>query len=129
MALIKCQHFWLGQLDRDAAFVRAFSFDFSKAFDSVSHRILFSKLASYDINPYIKNWIISLGSYSLRSTERKLFSLYTNANSYKDNTEFDGLIAQAKALKNSDRVGFQEQCHEDFAVLGQFCAKIITLGL
>lgn len=59
MALIKCQHFWLERLDRDAAFVRAFSFDFSKAFDSVSHRILFSKLASYDINPYIKNWIIS----------------------------------------------------------------------
>ena len=68
-------------------------------------------------------------SNSLRSNERKLFSLYTNANSYKDNTEFDGLIAQAKALKNSDRVGLQEQCHEDFAVLGQFCAKIITLGL
>ena len=59
MALIKCQHFWLERLDRDAAFVRAFSFDFSKAFDSVSHRILFSKLASYDVNPYIKNWIIS----------------------------------------------------------------------
>ena len=59
MALIKCQHFWLQRLDRDAAFVRAFSFDFSKAFDSVSHRIHFSKLASYDINLYIKNWIIS----------------------------------------------------------------------
>ena len=58
MALIKCQHFWLEQLDRDAAFVRAISFDFSKAFESVSHCILFSKLASYDINPYIKNWII-----------------------------------------------------------------------
>ena len=55
MVLIKCQHFWLEQLDQDAAFVRAFS----KAFDSVSHRILFSKLAPYDINPYIKNWIIS----------------------------------------------------------------------
>ena len=23
----------------------------------------------------------------------------------------------------------KEQCHEDFAVLGQFCAKIITLRL
>ena len=59
MALIKCQHFWLERLERDAAFVRAFSFDFSKAFDSVSHCILFSKLALHDINPYIKNWIIS----------------------------------------------------------------------
>ena len=36
-----------------------------------------------------------LPSNSLRSTDRKLFSLYTNANSYKDNTEFDGLVAQA----------------------------------
>ena len=35
-----------------------------------------------------------LRSNSLRSTERKLFSLYTNANFYKDNTEFDGLVAQ-----------------------------------
>ena len=25
--------------------------------------------------------------------------------------------------------GLKEQCHEDFAVLGQFCAKIITLRL
>ena len=23
----------------------------------------------------------------------------------------------------------KEQCHEDFAVLGQFCAKIVTLRL
>lgn len=59
MALIKYQHFWLERLDRDAAFVRAFSFDFSKASDSVYHRIFISKLASYDINPYIKNWIIT----------------------------------------------------------------------
>ena len=29
MALIKCQHFWLEQLHRDADFVRFFSFDFS----------------------------------------------------------------------------------------------------
>ena len=59
MALIKCQHFWLEQLDRDADFVRAFSFDFSKAFDSASHHVLCKKIASYDINPYIKNWIMS----------------------------------------------------------------------
>ena len=38
---------------------------------------------------------ISLRCNSLRSTERKLFSLYTNTNSYKDNTVFDGLVAQA----------------------------------
>ena len=33
MALIKCQRFWLELLDRDAAFVGALSFHFSKAFD------------------------------------------------------------------------------------------------
>ena len=37
---------------------------------------------------------VNLRSNSLRSTERK-FSLYTNTNSYKDNTVFDGLVAQA----------------------------------
>ena len=59
MALIKCQHIWLEKLDGKADFVRAFSFDFSKAFDSVSHRVLCKKLVSYEINPYIKNWIMS----------------------------------------------------------------------
>ena len=44
-----------------------------------------------------------LRSNSLRSTERKLFSLYTNANSYKDNTEFDGLVAQA--IKHDPCIG------------------------
>jgi len=36
-----------------------------------------------------------LRSNSLRSTERKLFSLYTNTNSDKDNAAFDELVAQA----------------------------------
>jgi len=58
MALIKCQRFWLEQPNRDAHFDRAFSFDFSKAFDSVSHRVVCETIVSYDINPYIKNWII-----------------------------------------------------------------------
>ena len=53
MALIKCQHYWLDWPDKDADFVRVLSFDFSKAFDSVSHRVL------CDINPYIINWVIS----------------------------------------------------------------------
>ena len=42
-----------------ADFVRIFSFDFSKAFDSVSHNILCSKLKQVNINPYIINWLIS----------------------------------------------------------------------
>ena len=59
MALIKCQHAWLKWLDGNADFVKMFSFDFSKAFDSVSHNILCSKLKQVNINPYINNWLIS----------------------------------------------------------------------
>lgn len=59
MALIKCQHTWLKWLDGNADFVRIFSFDFSKAFDSVSHNSLCSKLKQVNINPYIINWLIS----------------------------------------------------------------------
>ena len=39
--------------------MRIFSFDFSKAFDSVSHRILVSKLRDVDINPIYSNLLIS----------------------------------------------------------------------
>ena len=42
-----------------ADFVRIFSFDFCKAFDFVSHNILYSKLKQVNINPYIINWLIS----------------------------------------------------------------------
>ena len=42
-----------------SGFVSIFSFDFSKAFHSVSHRILVSKPGDVDINPYILNWLIS----------------------------------------------------------------------
>ena len=35
------------------------SLDFSKAFDTVSHKIICDKLKSTNINPYIINWIIS----------------------------------------------------------------------
>ena len=59
LALLKCQHFWLSALDRDSDFVRVLSFDFSKAFDTVSHKIICEKLKSTNINPYIINWIIS----------------------------------------------------------------------
>ena len=51
MALIKNQHFWLKSLDSGADFVRVFTFDFWKAFDSVSHLIVCDKLKSLYINP------------------------------------------------------------------------------
>ena len=59
MALIKCQHHWLGWLDTEADLAKVYSFDFSKAFDSVSHEIVHNKLGSYNINQYVINWIIS----------------------------------------------------------------------
>lgn len=39
--------------------MRVLSLDFSKAFDTVSHKIFCDKLNSTSINPYIINWIIS----------------------------------------------------------------------
>ena len=40
-------------------FVRVFSFEFSKAFDSVPHAIVCNKLMSLKMNPYVINWIVS----------------------------------------------------------------------
>ena len=68
MALIKCQHNWLKWLDKDMDFVRIFSFDFSKAFDSVSHQILCNKLKTLN-NPFVTNWIISF----LTDTKQRVF--------------------------------------------------------
>ena len=62
MASQKSLHNWLKRLDGNADFVRIFSIDFSKAFDSVSHRILVRKLEDVDINPHILNWLISFTS-------------------------------------------------------------------
>ena len=59
MALIECQHHWLGWLDTEADLAKVYSFDFGKAFDSVSHEIVHNKLGSYNINQYVINWIIS----------------------------------------------------------------------
>lgn len=59
MALIKCQHHYLRWLDTEADFAKVYSFDFSKAFDSVSHEIVCNKLGSYNINQYVINWIIN----------------------------------------------------------------------
>ena len=58
MALVKSQHYWLKWLDGNANFVRVLSFDFSKAFDTVSHYILSDKPKATDINPYVINWIL-----------------------------------------------------------------------
>ena len=45
---------WLKWLDtREADCARVFAFDFSKAFDSANHFILFNKFRELSINPYI----------------------------------------------------------------------------
>ena len=59
LALLTCHHHWLKWLDRTTDFVRVFSFDFSKAFDSVPHAIVCNKLMLLNINPYVINRIVS----------------------------------------------------------------------
>ena len=59
MALLKCQHYQLNRLEKDADIVKVYSFDFSKAFDFVSHQILCNKLKLYNINPYVVNRMIN----------------------------------------------------------------------
>ena len=58
LVLIKCEHYWLISLDKKSNCVRVFSFAFSKAFDTVSHRIVCNKVKDLDINPYVINWLI-----------------------------------------------------------------------
>ena len=66
MALIKCQHTWFQWLDKKASSVRILSFDFSKAFDAVTHNIVSNKLKALRINPFLHNWIISFLSGRLQ---------------------------------------------------------------
>ncbi|PFX22131.1 Hemicentin-2 [Stylophora pistillata] len=61
--------FWMRWLDGHSNFVRVTSFDFSKAFDSVSHRVVIDKLKKVpEINPYIVNWVINF----LKDRERSV---------------------------------------------------------
>ena len=58
LALIKCQHYWLNSLDKKSNRIRVFSFDFGKAIDTVSHRIVHNKVKDLEINQYVINWLI-----------------------------------------------------------------------
>ena len=59
-ALLAIQHKVLNYLDNEncKAF-RLFSMDFSKAFDSVRHILLYEKLKTVSLNPFIVNWYLS----------------------------------------------------------------------
>ena len=51
------QHQILKLMDhKECNAVRQFAMDFSKAFDTVKHSLLFSKLKLLSLNPYILNW-------------------------------------------------------------------------
>ena len=45
-------------MDKKSNCVRVFSFDFTKAFDTVLHRIVCNKVKDLEINPYVINWLI-----------------------------------------------------------------------
>ena len=53
------QHHFFKFLDQTGCnAVRVFAMDFSKAFDTVQHDLLFSKLKLLPLNPYILNWYL-----------------------------------------------------------------------
>ena len=55
-ALLYVIHDWLSQLDNGREVYSVF-FDIKKAFNSVSHELLMSKLTSIHVNPHIIQWI------------------------------------------------------------------------
>ena len=59
-ALLSMQHVMNTYLDdRNCAAVRLFTMDFSKAFDSINHKLLSDKLKCLLLNPYIINLYLS----------------------------------------------------------------------
>ena len=55
-ALLAIQHQIFKYLDNNCKAVRLFTMDFSKAFDSVKHNLLSTKLKQLHVSPYLVNW-------------------------------------------------------------------------
>ena len=51
-------HSWNGSTDGNGATARVFLFDFKKAFDLIDHCLLVAKLHTYNLPPWVINWII-----------------------------------------------------------------------
>ena len=59
LVLVTRHHHWLKRLNGAIDLLRVFSFDFSRAFGSVSHAIFCNNLMSLNINLYVINRIVS----------------------------------------------------------------------
>ena len=56
---IKLLHTWLAATETPKTFIRSCLVDFSKAFDTISHNILISKLRLLNVPPILLNWCAS----------------------------------------------------------------------
>ena len=56
-AIVYLLHLALEALDRGNCWIRFFFADFKKAFDMIDHKILMSKVASFNLHPCLVRWI------------------------------------------------------------------------
>ena len=56
-AIVYLLHLALEALDQDNCWIRFFFADFKKAFDMIDHKILMSKVASFNLHPCLVQWI------------------------------------------------------------------------
>ena len=57
MALVHLLHKWYEATDQAGSALRICLLDFSKAYDSIDHNILLSKLKRMEVHPVLINWV------------------------------------------------------------------------